>query len=229
MGATGRKIRGSVNRVWTLLILGPPGKVNRASGFAVIHRRNFNWGYLVYRRSGSNILRAGRARALVGDCMMSTRGFARRAVVAACAAIAFVVAAGGQNALAVSDLTVRNIRVDVSPLRATAGDPTATWVEQELPRRLAQALAGRLTPKGGTLIVRIDTLTLGPNSGATIHGGSSPDNIGGVAMIGGRQWPVRATSTYYTSPIDQTMIDQSNHYRVSQLVQALVFWLSRDL
>ncbi len=222
MGATGRKIQGSVNRVSTPLTLGPPGKVNRASGFAVIHRRSFNWGYLVYRP-------AHRRRALVGDCMMSTRGFARRAVIAACAAIAFVVAAGGQNALALSDFTVRDIRVDVSPLRATAGDPTATWVEQELSRRLAQALAGRLTPKGGTLVVRIDTLTLGPNSGATIHGGSSPDNIGGVAMIGGRQWPVRATSTYYASPIDQTMIEQSNHYRVSQLVQALVFWLSRDL
>ena len=160
---------------------------------------------------------------------MSTPGFARRAVVAACGAFAFVLTVAGQSALAQSGLAVRNIRVDVSPLRASAGDPTATWVEQELPRRLAQALAGRLTQKGGTLVVRIDTLTLGPNSGATIHGGSSPDNIGGVAMIGGREWPVRATSTYYASPIDQTMIDQSNHYRVSQLVQALVFWLSRDL
>jgi hypothetical protein len=160
--------------------------------------------------------------------MMSTRGFARRAAIAACGAIAFVIVIGNENALAVSGLAVRDIRVDVSPLRASAGDPTATWVEQELPRRLGQALAGRLTPKGGTLIVRIYTLTLGPNSGATIHGGSSPDNIGGVAMIGGRQWPVRATSTYYASPIDQTMIDQSNHYRVSQLVQALAFWLSRD-
>ena len=160
---------------------------------------------------------------------MSTPGYARRAVVAACAAFAFVLTVAGESALAQSGLAVRNIRVDVSPLRASAGDPTATWVEQELPRRLAQALAGRLTQKGGTLVVRVDTLTLGPNSGATIHGGSSPDNIGGVAMIGGREWPVRATSTYYASPIDQTMIDQSNHYRVSQLVQALVFWLSRDL
>ena len=159
---------------------------------------------------------------------MSTPEFARRAVVAACGAFV-VLTVAGQNALAQRGLAVRDIRVDVSPLRATAGDPTATWVEQELPRRLAQALAGRLTPKGGTLVVRIDTLSLGPNSGATIHGGSSPDNIGGVAMIGNVQWPVRATSTYYASPIDQTMIDQSNHYRVSQLVQALVFWLSRDL
>jgi hypothetical protein len=160
---------------------------------------------------------------------MSTPGVARRAVVAACGAFALILTVAGQNALAQRGLAVRNIRVDVSPLRANAGDPTAAWVEQELPRRLAQALVGRLTPKGGTLVVRIDYLTLGPNTGATIHGGSSPDNISGVAMIGGVQWPVRATSTYYASPIDQTMIEQSNHYRVSQLVQALVFWMSRDL
>jgi hypothetical protein len=149
---------------------------------------------------------------------MSTHGFTRRAVVAACGALALVLTAAGQNALAQRGLAVRDIRVDGSQLRASAGDPTAAWVERELPRRLAQALSGRLTPKGGTLIVRIDTLSLGPNSGATIHGGSSPDNIGGVAMIGNVQWPVRATSTYYASPVDQTMIDQSNHYRVSQLV-----------
>ena len=30
-------------------------------------------------------------------------------------------------------------------------------------------------------------------------------------------------------PIDQTMIEQSNHYRVSQLVQALTFWIARGL
>ena len=159
---------------------------------------------------------------------MFTRRFARRAVIAACGAIAFAIMAAAQNALALSNLAVRDIRVDVSPLRASAGDPTATWVEQELPRLLAQALAGRLTPRGGTLIVRIDTLTLGPNSGATVHGGSSPDNIGGVATIGSTRWPVRATTSYYASPIDQTMIEQSNHYRVSQLVEALASWISRD-
>jgi hypothetical protein len=48
-------------------------------------------------------------------------------------------------------------------------------------------------------------------------------------MIGKVQWPVRATTSYMTSAIDQTMIEQSNHYRVSQLVQALAFWISRDL
>jgi hypothetical protein len=156
---------------------------------------------------------------------MSGHSFTRRAVIAASATFAVA----GHLALAQSGRAVGNIRVDVAPLRANAGEPTATWVEQELPRRLARALAGRLTPKGGTLTVRIDYLTLGPNTGATIHGGSSPDNIQGVAMLDGVQWPVRATSTYAASPIDQTMVEQSNHYRVAQLAEALAFWIARDV
>jgi hypothetical protein len=65
-------------------------------------------------------------------------------------------------ALAQSGLAVRKIPVDVAPWLVNAGDPTAIF-EQELPRQLARALAGRLTPSGGTLPVRIDYLTLGPN------------------------------------------------------------------
>jgi hypothetical protein len=40
---------------------------------------------------------------------------------------------------------------------------------------------------------------------------------------------VRGTTSYKASAIGQTMIEQSNHGRVRQLVQALVFWLTRDL
>jgi hypothetical protein len=162
---------------------------------------------------------------------MSTLECDRRAAIAGCGGFALVAAAAmaSKAALAQSGLPVRNIRVDVAPLRANAGDPTATWVAQELPRVLARALAGRLTPKGGTLTVRIDYLTLGSNTGATIHGGSSPDNISGVAMLDGAQWPVRATTSYMSSPIDQTMVEQSNHYRVAQLAEALAFWIARDL
>jgi hypothetical protein len=115
-------------------------------------------------------------------------------------------------------------RVDVSPLRANAGDPTAAWVEQELPDQLAKAMAGRMTPKGGTLVVRIDYLTLGPTKESWAW-----DNISGVATIGGVHRPAQATTRYQVSPIDQAMIEQSNHYRVTQLVQALAFWLAKDL
>ena len=89
------------------------------------------------------------------------------------------------GALAQSSPAVGAIRVDVAPLRAAAGDPTASWVEQELPRQLAQALSGRQTPKGATLIVRIDSLTIGPNKDSRAW-----DNISGVATIGGVEHPV---------------------------------------
>ena len=100
---------------------------------------------------------------------MSTPDWDRRAAIAT-GAFAFVAAIAGKTALAQSGLAV-----DVAPLRANAGDPTA-WVEQELPRPLAEALSGRRTPKGGTLVVRVDSLTLGPNKDSRAW-----DNISGVA------------------------------------------------
>ena len=151
---------------------------------------------------------------------MSGQRFTRRAVIAACAALAVA----GHAALAQSGQPVRNIRVDVGPLRANAGDPTATWVEQELPRQLAEALPRRRTSKGATLVVRVDSLTLGPNKD-----GRAWDNISGVATIGGVERPVRATSRYWATAIDPATIAQSNHARVSAAVQALAFWIARDL
>ncbi len=86
--------------------------------------------------------------------------------------------------------------------------------------------AGRTARNGAALTVRIDYLTLGPNTGTMLHAAASLDNISGVAMIGGQPTPVRATTSYYTSPVDQTMIEQSNHDRVSQLTQALAYWIA---
>ena len=130
-------------------------------------------------------------------------------------------------ALAQPAPTFRSIRVDVSPLRANAGDPTAAWVGRELPGALARALQGRMARNGAQLVVRIDTLTLGSSVGSNVHSSVSIDNIGGVAIVNGAQIPVRATSNYDSSPIDQTMIEQSNHSRVSALVAALAFWIGK--
>jgi hypothetical protein len=154
---------------------------------------------------------------------MSIAEWDRRAAIVACGVIALASAMGNGAARAQSGLPVRNIRVDVAPLRANAGDPTATWVEQELPRRLAQALSGRLTPKGATLTVRVDSLTLGPNKDSRAW-----DNISGVVALGNVERPVRATSRYWASAIDAATIAQSNHARVSAAVQALAFWIARD-
>ena len=148
-----------------------------------------------------------------------SKSISKAIVVGAFAAIA------AQGALADSGLTFRDVRVDVSPLRANAGDPTAAWVQRELPIQLAQALAGRMTGDGAPLVVRIDYLTLGPPTGEMLHASASLDNILGVAIIDGQQIPVRATTSFYTNPIAQTMIEQSNHDRVAQLTQALAYWI----
>jgi hypothetical protein len=153
-----------------------------------------------------------------------SHGVARRAVIAIWGAFALVAAIANRDALAQQRLAVGDIRVDVSPLRANAGDPTATWVEQELPRQLAEAMSGRLTPKHGALVVRVDSLTLGP-----LKDSRAWDNISGVATIGGIERPVRATSRYWASAVDQATIVRSNHARVSAAVQALAFWIARDL
>ena len=85
---------------------------------------------------------------------MYTLGLIRRVAIALLALLAAVAC---QHALAQSGLPIRNFRVDVAPLRVNAGDPTASWVQQGLPDQLAQALAGRMTAQGGTLVVRLGT------------------------------------------------------------------------
>ena len=138
---------------------------------------------------------------------MYTLGLTRRMAIAACTALALLTVVVGQNALAQSGLPIRDFRVDVGPLRVNAGDPTASWVQQALPEQLAQALGGRMTAQGGTLVVRIDYVTLGP-----LKDSRAWDNISGVAMIGAAQWSVRATASYYALAIDQAMFEESKHH-----------------
>jgi hypothetical protein len=156
--------------------------------------------------------------------LMSTVRLTRRVAIAALSAFPLLAPVAQQDALAQARPPIRNIQVDVAPLRASAGEPTASWVEQGLPGQLRKALAGRMTPQGGTLVVRIDYVTLGPNKD-----GWAQDNISGVATIGGEQWPVRAITRYQASAVDQVKFEESNRRRVSQLVQAFTYWLARDL
>ena len=157
---------------------------------------------------------------------MSISRILDRAMFVALTALALCIAPLNQGALAGSaSPTFRTIRIDVRPLRANAGDPTATWVQQDLQGQLAQALSGRMARDGAPLVVRIDYLTLGPQTGEMLHASASLDNIEGVAVVNGQETPIRATSSYYTNPIDQTMIERSNRDRVAQLTEALTYWI----
>ncbi len=115
-------------------------------------------------------------------------------------------------------------RVDVDPLLENSGEPTAGWVANELPGAVAAALAS--SGQAGTPVsVRIDYVLLGPNSGGV--SGPSPDQMIGEVTMGGVTRPLRATTSYFPSSVDNAMIEQSNRRRVSLLVQAFAYWIAK--
>ena len=157
---------------------------------------------------------------------MSTSMLTRRAALAAFGAAGLAAVAAPQGAFAHSAYPQRGIQVDVAPLRANAGDPTATWVARELPAALGQAQAER-GGAGAPISVRIDYVLLGPTSGGVSY--RSPDQMVGAVTVGGVERPLRASTSYYPNPVDQVNVDQSNHDRVSQLVQAFAYWAVREV
>jgi hypothetical protein len=157
---------------------------------------------------------------------MSTHKLMRQVTVAALGALTLGAVAASPGALARRAVSLPGIRVDVGPLLANAGEPTAEWVAQDLPRQIARNLAQQGV--SANVSVRIDYLTLGPNQGSNGPGGSSWDNIEGVATINGVEMPVRASSSYYPMAVDQSMIEQMNRERISELTDALAYWIARD-
>jgi hypothetical protein len=98
-----------------------------------------------------------------------------------------------------------------------------------LPGPLAQAFASHMAPgdpSGRTLSVTINSIYLGGG------GLADPDSIRSVATLSGSASPnrttrLRATSTYIPSPIDQALVEQALHGRVTALSQAFADWLAR--
>jgi hypothetical protein len=165
----------------------------------------------------------------VSNCALTRR--------AALSTVAALVLAPGA-ALSQSAVRLRGIQVDVGPLRASLGDPTAAWVEEALPGFLQQALGAYLDPRfrnGAVLVARIDFVFLGPSSGGMGPQGSSQDTIGGVLLVHGprgtmpAETPLRAISTYYPMAIDQPLRVQSNHDRIVALAQVFAQWTPREL
>ncbi len=179
----------------------------------------------------------GRIGAPGGKFVMSAVEVSRRQALASIGAFA-IASAAARSALA-QPIRFRDIRVDVSPLRANVGDPTAEWVQQALPQELARALAPYMSPGdrgGATLIARIDNIYLGPNAtGGAQPSGSWPDTMKGVVIVTGPrgqiadETPVRATAFYYPSPVDQALIAQAYYYRVVALARAFAGWVPKQL
>ena len=168
---------------------------------------------------------------------MSAFPLSRRAALAALGALAFPPVVAVCSALAQPDVRFHSIKVDVSPIRARMGDPTAGWVEEALPGALAQALAPYMAPRdrnGATLVARIDHLYLAPSYGPGPLG-SSQDTIVGTLFVRGprggiaAEKPLRAISSYYPMAVNQPLYAESNHARISALAQAFAGWTPREL
>jgi len=150
---------------------------------------------------------------------MAAFKLSRRAALAAIGGLAASQRAAIRSAQA-GPGSIRGVRVDVSPLL----QPTAGWVAQTLPPAIAEALAA--TGRSGTGVsLRINYVILGPSQGGEC--GPGKDQMVGVVTTGGVEWPLVASTTYYPSPVDNTMIEKSNYDRISQLSLAFAFWVAR--
>jgi hypothetical protein len=167
---------------------------------------------------------------------MPTLVFTRRAGLVALGALALQGCASAVPTATTSSVRIRAIKVDVSPIRASMGDPTAAWLEEALPGALAQSLAPDMAPgdrNGATLVARIDYLYLGTSSGGPGLLGQTQDTISGTLLLkgprGGAAVPLRAISSYYPMAVDQALVERALQDRVIALAQAFAGWAPREL
>ncbi len=165
---------------------------------------------------------------------MTTRVLTRRAAMTAVCAMALTPAA----ALAQAPLKFRAVKVDVGPLRQSAGDPTAAWVAESLTPALAQSLAPYLAPgdrNGATLTARIGAVYLGPSGGGPNPFGRGQDTIEGDLIVSGPRGgvvsdvPLRAIASYWPNAVDQTLWERWNRDRIDALARAFAGWTPRQL
>jgi hypothetical protein len=169
---------------------------------------------------------------------MVASAMTRRGALAALGAFGLSLTCAASGALAQNALRFSNIRVNVEPLRALTGDPTAAWMEQALEQALPRALGPHLAPgdrSAPILEVRIDWIYLAPSPGGPGPRGSAQDTIIGSFLVRGRQGgieseiPLRAISSYYPSAVDQALVERAYHGRVAALGQIFAGWAPREL
>jgi hypothetical protein len=168
---------------------------------------------------------------------MVASAMTRRAALAALGAVPLSVTFA-RGAAADNGLRFREIRVNVEPLRALAGDPTAAWMEQALVQALPQALGpylARGARYAAVLGVRIDWIYLAPSPGGPGPRGSAQDTVVGSFIVwdqrGGieSQIPLRAIASYYPMAVDQALVERAYHSRIVTLGQTFAGWAPREL
>ncbi len=173
-----------------------------------------------------------------GKDKMVACAMTRRAALAALGAFGFSLMCVASSARAQGGLRFSNIVVNVEPLRAQFGDPTATWMEQALVQALPQVLGPHLAPgvrNAAVLEVRIDWIYLAPSQGGPGPRGSAQDTIIGSFVVPGprggieSQIPLRAIASYYPNAVHQALVAESYHWRIIALAQTFAGWAPREL
>jgi hypothetical protein len=162
----------------------------------------------------------------------------RRAALAALGAFWLSSTCAASSARAQSGPRFGNIVVNVEPLRALMGDPTAAWMEQALRQALPRVLGPYIAPGGRdapVLEVRIDWIYLAPSPGGPGPRGSSQDTIVGSFVVRGprggieSEIPLRAIASFYPSGVDQALVARAYHWRIITLAQTFAGWAPREL
>jgi hypothetical protein len=168
---------------------------------------------------------------------MAASAITRRGAIAVFGAFGFS-ACAASSARAQGGLTFSAVRVNVEPLRALMGDPTAAWMEQALIEALPQSLGPHLAPgdrNAQVLGVRIDWIYLAPSPGGPGPRGSAQDTIVGSFIVWGprggieAQIPLRTIASYYPNAVHQALVAEANHWRIIALAQAFAGWAPREL
>jgi hypothetical protein len=157
---------------------------------------------------------------------MSAFEVMRRASLGVFGAVGLACASAPVGAFALTR-AVSGIKVDVGPLRANAGDPTAAWVARASGH--ARSSSSRRQAGRAPISVRIDYVILGPSSGGVQAGGAAPDQMIGEVIVGGIAHELRGSTSYYPMAVDQPDYVQSNYDRIAQLCQAFAYWAVRGM
>jgi hypothetical protein len=162
----------------------------------------------------------------------------RRGALAAFGALGLSLTGAAFSARAQGGLRFRGVVVNVEPLRALTGDPTAAWMEQALRQALPRVLGPYIAPgdrNAPFLEVQIDWIYLAPSPGGPGPRGSAQDTIVGSFLVRGplggieSEIPLRAIASYYPNAVDQALVERAYHGRITTLAQVFAGWAPREL
>ena len=146
----------------------------------------------------------------------------RRAAIAGLGAFAVLAGVPVRCAPAQPVVRFRQIRVDVSPLRANAGDPTAGWVERELPGdvwRLHVAVRRQIGGEIDSPLSRTERRRIWDGGQDPRRHRGRPDGQGARGGVT-EETRLRVTASYSMSAAEQALVEEAYRSRVIALAQA---------